>query len=47
MDRTRPARKAWSLFKLKKRFIGEAAQDAVQHTELKWQRKWKQLKDVA
>ena len=37
----------WSLFKLKERFIGEVAQDAVQRTELKWQRKWKQCKDVA
>jgi Transposase DDE domain len=37
----------WSLFKLKERFIGEVAQDAVQRTELKWQRKWKQFKDVA
>ena len=36
-----------SLFKLKERFIGEVAQDAVQRTELKWQRKWKQFKDVA
>jgi hypothetical protein len=38
---------AWSLFKLKERFIGEMAQDAVQRTELKWQRKWKQFKGVA
>jgi hypothetical protein len=37
----------WSLFTLKERFIGEVAQDAVQRTELKWQRKWKQFKDVA
>jgi DDE family transposase len=37
----------WSLFKLKERFIGEVAQDAVRRTELKWQRKWKQFKDVA
>ena len=37
----------WSLFKLKERFIGEVAQDAVQRTERKWQRKWKQFKDVA
>jgi hypothetical protein len=37
----------WSLFKLKERFIGEVAQDAVWRTELKWQRKWKQFKDVA
>jgi hypothetical protein len=36
-----------SLFKLKERFIGEVAQDAVWRTELKWQRKWKQFKDVA
>lgn len=38
---------AWSLFKLKERFIGEVAQDAVRRTELKWQRKWRQCKDVA
>jgi hypothetical protein len=38
---------AGSLFKLKERFIGEVAQDAVRRTELKWQRKWKQFKDVA
>jgi hypothetical protein len=36
-----------SLFQLKERFIGEVAQDAVWRTELKWQRKWKQFKDVA
>ena len=39
--------KEWSLFKLKERFIGEVAQDAVWRTELKWQRKLKQFKDVA
>ena len=38
---------SWSLFKLKERFIGEVAQEAVQRTERKWQRKWKQFKDVA
>jgi hypothetical protein len=38
---------AWSLCKLKERFIGEVAQEAVRRTELKWQRKWKQFKDVA
>jgi hypothetical protein len=37
----------WSLFKLKERFIGEVAQDAVRRTELKWQRKLKQFKEVA
>jgi Transposase DDE domain group 1 len=37
----------WSLFKLKERFIGEVAQEAVRRTELKWQRKLKQFKDVA
>jgi hypothetical protein len=37
----------WSLFKLKERFIGEVAQDAVRRTELKWQRKVKQFKEVA
>ena len=39
--------KAWSLFKLKERFIGEVAQEAVTRTEQKWQRKFQQLKDVA
>ena len=39
--------KDWSLFKLKERFIGEVAQDAVRRTERKWQRKWKQFKNVA
>jgi hypothetical protein len=37
----------WSLFKLKERFIGEVAQDAVRRTELKWPRKVKQFKAVA
>jgi hypothetical protein len=39
--------KDWSLFRLKERFIGEVAQEAVRRTELKWQRKWKHFKDVA
>jgi hypothetical protein len=39
--------KGWSLFKLKERFIGEVAQEAVRRTELKWQRKMKQFKAVA
>jgi hypothetical protein len=39
--------KDWSLFKLKERFSVEVTQDAVRRTELKWQRKWKQCKDVA
>ena len=39
--------KAWSLFKLKERFIGEVAQDAVWRPELKWQRKLQQLKRAA
>jgi Transposase DDE domain len=39
--------KDWSLFKLKERFIGEVAQDAVQRTERKWQHKLKQFQDVA
>jgi hypothetical protein len=38
---------AWSLFKLKERFIGEIAQDAVTRTEQKWQRKFQQFRDVA
>ena len=37
----------WSLFKLKARFIGEVAQDAVQRTARKWQRKMNQFTDVA
>jgi hypothetical protein len=36
-----------SLFKLKERFIGEMAQDAVTRTEQKWQRKLQQFKCVA
>ena len=39
--------KEWSIFKLKERFIGEVAQEAVTRTERKWQRKFKQFKDVA
>ena len=39
--------KAWSLFKLKERFIGELAQEAVTRTERKWQRKLQRFKDVA
>jgi hypothetical protein len=31
--------KEWSLFKLKERFIGEMAQDAVRRTERGWQLK--------
>lgn len=38
---------AWSLFKLKERFIGEVAQEAGRRTELKWQRKLNQYRDVA
>jgi hypothetical protein len=37
----------WSLFKLKERFIGEVAQDAVRRTERKWQHKLNQFKAVA
>ena len=39
--------KTWSLFKLKERFVGEIAQEAVTRTERKWQRKLQQFKDVA
>ena len=39
--------KTWSLFKLKERFIGEVAQEAVRRTERKWQRKLRQFKHVA
>jgi Transposase DDE domain group 1 len=45
--REEAAAKTWSLFKLKERFIGEVAHEAVRRTELTWQRKWKQFKDVA
>ena len=38
---------AWSLFKLKERFMGEVAQDAMWRTERKWQSKLKQFKNVA
>jgi hypothetical protein len=37
----------WSIFKLKERFIGEVAQDAVRRAELKWQRQVKQFTGVA
>lgn len=37
----------WSLLKLKERFIGEVAQDAVRRTERKWQHKFNQFKAVA
>jgi hypothetical protein len=37
----------WSLFKLKERFIEDVVQEHVSRTELKWQRKLKQLKRVA
>jgi hypothetical protein len=36
-----------SLFKLKERFIGEVAQDAMPRTERKWQHKLKPFKNVA
>ena len=45
--REEAATKTWSLFKLKERFIGEVAHEAVRHTERKWQRKLKQFKDMA
>ena len=45
--REEAATKTWSLFKLKERFLGEVAQDAVWRTERKWQRKLKQFKDMA
>ena len=41
------ATQAWSLFKLKERFIGEVAREAVMRTERKWQRKLRQFKHVA
>jgi hypothetical protein len=39
--------KTWSFFKLKERFMGEVAHEARRRTELKWQRKFQQFKDVA
>jgi hypothetical protein len=39
--------KEWSFFKLKERFIGEVAQEAVTRTERKWQHKFNQFKVVA
>jgi hypothetical protein len=39
--------KDWSLFKFKEHLIGEVAQEAVACTERKWQRKFKQFKEVA
>lgn len=40
-------RKDWSLFKLKERFTEDVAQAHIRRSELRWQRKLKQLKDVA
>ena len=45
--RAEASTKTWSLFKLKERFIGEVAHEAVRCTERKWQRKFQQFKDVA
>ena len=39
--------KEWSRFKLKERFLGEVAQDAVIRTERKWQHKFEQFKGIA
>jgi hypothetical protein len=39
--------KDWSLFKFKEHFVGDVAQEAVACTERKWQRKFKQCKEVA
>jgi hypothetical protein len=39
--------KEWSLCKLKERFVGEIAQEAVACTERKWQRELKPFKAVA
>jgi Transposase DDE domain len=44
-DEARP--KEWSLFKLKERFTEDVAQEHIRRSELRWQRKLKQLKDVA
>jgi hypothetical protein len=40
-------RKEWSLFKLKERFTEDVAQEHMHRSELRWQRKLKQLKGVA
>jgi hypothetical protein len=39
--------KPWSLFQLKQRFTADVMQDQVRRTEQKWQRKFKQFKEVA
>jgi hypothetical protein len=39
--------KKWSLFKLKERFTEDVAQEHMRRSELRWQRKLKQLKHVA
>ena len=39
--------KDWSLFKLKERFTEDVAQEHIHRSELRWQRKLKQLNDVA
>ena len=40
-------RKDWSLFKLKERFTEDVTQEHMRRSELRWQRKLKQLRDVA
>jgi hypothetical protein len=44
-DKTR--HKEWSLFQLKERFTEDVTQEHIRRSELRWQRKLKQLKDVA
>ena len=39
--------KEWSLFKLKERFTEDVTQEHMRRSELRWQRKLKQLKNVA
>ena len=39
--------KEWSLFKLKERFTEDVTQEHMRRSELRWQRKLKQLKDAA
>jgi hypothetical protein len=47
MGLSRRGGKEWSLFKLKERFTEDVAQEHMSRSELKWQRKLEQLKDVA
>jgi hypothetical protein len=39
--------KDWSLFKLKEHFTEDVVQEHIHRSEMRWQRKLRQLKDVA